>query len=120
MGPSADLVSETAAAMVSNGLQAAGYHYLNLDDGIVQVGHVLGLRPTGAGRPRRVTCTLQLAAQCRQCGCRAESRTQSVRWAFRSTGTSSLHPTPRATVFPPPPHTHTRTPDLCNACALHA
>jgi hypothetical protein len=38
MSPSADLVAETAAAMATNGLQAAGYSYINLDDGIVQVG----------------------------------------------------------------------------------
>lgn len=36
MSPSADLVTNTAAAMASNGLQAAGYIYVNLDDGIVQ------------------------------------------------------------------------------------
>jgi len=36
MGPSAELVEATAQAMASNGLQAAGYKYINLDDGIVQ------------------------------------------------------------------------------------
>ena len=37
MNPSAESVLATASAMAKNGLQAAGYVYVNLDDGIVQV-----------------------------------------------------------------------------------
>lgn len=37
MGPSETLVRATVDAMVSQGLVAAGYTYLNLDDGIVEV-----------------------------------------------------------------------------------
>ena len=37
MGPSESLVRATVDAMVSQGLVAAGYTYLNLDDGIVEV-----------------------------------------------------------------------------------
>ena len=36
MAPSADLLLKTAAAMKANGLQALGYNYVNLDDGIVE------------------------------------------------------------------------------------
>jgi hypothetical protein len=37
MNPSAESVLATAAAMTKSGLQAAGYVYVNLDDGIVAV-----------------------------------------------------------------------------------
>ena len=37
MGPSESRVRATVDAMVSQGLVAAGYTYLNLDDGIVEV-----------------------------------------------------------------------------------
>lgn len=36
MSPSTEIVQATAQAMATNGLQAAGYTYINLDDGIVQ------------------------------------------------------------------------------------
>ena len=37
MNPSAESVLATASAMAKSGLQSAGYVYVNLDDGIVQV-----------------------------------------------------------------------------------
>ena len=37
MSPSSEHVLATAAAMTASGLQAAGYGYVNLDDGIVEV-----------------------------------------------------------------------------------
>ena len=37
MSPSSTALLATADAMASNGLQAAGYSYVNLDDGIVEV-----------------------------------------------------------------------------------
>ena len=50
MSPSSENVLATAAAMTASGLQAAGYTYVNLDDGIVEVDRDAGgsLVPTAA------------------------------------------------------------------------
>lgn len=37
MSPSEDLVRQTVAALKSTGLYDVGFHYVNLDDGIVEV-----------------------------------------------------------------------------------
>lgn len=53
MGPSEALVKATVDAMVKNGLVAAGYTYLNLDDGIVSPTRTAGgdLIPDPVGFP---------------------------------------------------------------------